>query len=75
LLKCRTSTACSRSAAANTDPPRIGCLTKTKFALEGRTIKPSLISSRAYSATIWVRSERQSEMRIWRRGIDIIVVV
>ena len=35
LLKCRTSTACSRNAAANSGPPRAGCLAKTKFALEG----------------------------------------
>jgi hypothetical protein len=39
LLKCRTSTACSRSAAANSAPPRAGCLAKTKLALEGRTAK------------------------------------
>jgi hypothetical protein len=31
LLKCRTSTACSRSAEANSGPPRNGCRAKTKF--------------------------------------------
>jgi len=50
LLKCRTSTARFRSAAANAAPPIAGCLAKTKFALDGRTANPSLISSRVIAS-------------------------
>jgi hypothetical protein len=32
------------------DPPRAGCLAKTKFALEGRTTRPSLTNSRVIAS-------------------------
>jgi hypothetical protein len=50
LLNCRTSTACSRSAAANSAPLFAGCVAKTKLALDGSTAKPSLTSSRVIAS-------------------------
>jgi len=54
LLKCRTSTACSRNAAANSGPPRAGCLKTTDREKLEVEIRNNLNDSLRSNKSVWL---------------------